>query len=186
MGQYHLLANLDKHEVVLPRGLDFGFKQREHAGFRGSMSDALYLLLMTSPARGGGDWPFTTSSGAWTGDRVVVLGDYTQDEDLPDIPHAGTLFGIASEDWTDISDRVARDLAIVFPDIDPHWDPVGVALDALSLALAAGDTSEATAQAALAAIAHNPHPALLTALAAHPDARVKAKVTAVVADAAQA
>lgn len=186
MGQYHLIANLDKREVVRPHGLDFGFKQCEHAGFRGSMSDVLYLLLMTSPARGGGDWPFTTSSGAWTGDRVVVLGDYTQDEDLPDTPNAGTLFRVADETWTDISDQVARDLAIVFPSIDPRWDPVGVALDALSIALAAGDTTEAGTQAALAAISHNPHPALLTALAAHPDARVQAKVTAVVADAARA
>ena len=186
MGQYHLLANLDRREVVTPRGLGFFSKQREHAGFRGSMSDALYLLQMTSPARGGGDWPFTTSSGAWTGDRVVVLGDYTQDEDLPDIPDAGALFGIASDEWTDISETVARDLAIVFPENDDTWDAVGAALDALSAALACESHTEASTQAALAAISHNPHPALLTALADHPDVRVRERVSEVVSDAAQA
>lgn len=118
MGQYHILANLDKREVVIPHALGLGLKQREHTGaFHGTLSDALYILTMTSPARGGGDYDEVPISGRWAGDRCVVLGDYTEDSDLPEIPNAGDLYGIAcnSEDgWRDISDDVARDLGYLF------------------------------------------------------------------------
>ena len=64
MGQYHRLVNLDAHEWVDPHRLGLGSKQAEHLGaFYGSLADALYLLTMTSPARGGGDLPFTEISG---------------------------------------------------------------------------------------------------------------------------
>jgi hypothetical protein len=84
MGQYHKLVNLDKQEVVDPHGLGFGSKQHEHTGpFDGSLSDAIYLLVMSSPNRGGGDWASTGGvSGRWCGDRVVVVGDYTEEGDI--------------------------------------------------------------------------------------------------------
>lgn len=113
MGQYHKLVNLDKREEVISYPLGLGAKQYEQTGFEGSMSDALYLLLMTSPARGGGDWPaFDGLSGRWAGDRVVVLGDYSTDDDLPTYPALGTVWG--EEGWTDISKDVALALAEVF------------------------------------------------------------------------
>jgi hypothetical protein len=117
MGQYHKLVNLDKKEMVHPYNLGLGAKQYEQTGDNGSLSDAIYLLVMTSPARGGGDWEsFADLSGRWAGDRVVVLGDYTEDEDLPDIPNASKLYSesATSEDWTDISDEVAVALGKVF------------------------------------------------------------------------
>ena len=117
MGQYHKLVNLDKKEMVHPYNLGLGAKQYEQTGDNGSLSDAIYLLVMTSPARGGGDWEsFESLSGRWAGDRVVVLGDYTEDEDLPDIPNASKLYSesATSEDWTDISDEVAVALGKVF------------------------------------------------------------------------
>lgn len=56
----------------------------------------------------------------------------------------------------------------------------------LTDALAASDLSEIAAQAALLVLTHTtPDRDLLTALATHPDARVQAKVTAIVASAAQ-
>lgn len=125
MGQYHVLANLDKHEVVIPHALGLGLKQREHNGaFDGTLADALYFLTMTSPARGGGDYVQVSISGRWAGDRCVVLGDYTEDSDLPGIPHAGRLYGEILGDidglaegphiWEDISELVATDLGEVF------------------------------------------------------------------------
>jgi hypothetical protein len=114
MGQYHKLVNLDRKEQVQPYNLGLGGKQYEQTGENGSLSDALYLLVMTSPARGGGDWEsFSQLSGRWVGDRVVVLGDYTEDEDLPAIPNAGKLYS-QSYDWTDISNEVAEALGKVF------------------------------------------------------------------------
>ena len=114
MGQYHKLVNLDNKEVVHPYNLGLGAKQYEHTGENGSLSDALYLLVMTSPARGGGDWEsFPELSGRWVGDRVVVLGDYTDDSDLNTYPNFGQVYN-QSEDWTDISDEVAQALGKVF------------------------------------------------------------------------
>ncbi len=114
MGQYHKLVNLDRKEQVQPYNLGLGAKQYEQTGENGSLSDALYLLVMTSPARGGGDWEsFPELSGRWAGERVIVLGDYTEDGDLPGYENASKLYH-ESEDWKDISDAVAIALGKVF------------------------------------------------------------------------
>ena len=112
MGQYHVLVNYDKKEYVSPYGIGLGAKQVEQLGaFKGTIADAMYLLVMTSPARGGGDLPRTPISGAWAGDRVMIVGDYTQDDDVPSIPNASQIY---NEEYTDISDDVAKALAIAF------------------------------------------------------------------------
>ena len=118
MGQYHKLVNLDKREQVNPGNLGLGYKQYEQTGTAGDFGDALYLLLMTSPNRGGGDWEhFPNLSGRWVGDRVIVLGDYTEDEDLPSYKNASLLFS-GSYDWIDISEEVAEALAKVYKRLD--------------------------------------------------------------------
>lgn len=119
MGQYHILVNLDKREIVSPHGLGLGLKQREHNGaFDGTLADALYFLTMTSPARGGGDYPQTAISGQWAGDRCIVLGDYTEDSDIPHYIGAGSLYEQISEnthgEWVDITESVADELGMVF------------------------------------------------------------------------
>lgn len=111
MGQYHALVNVDKKEVVNPHALGMGAKQYEHTGFSGSLSDVLYTLVTTSPARGGGDFPKTDISGRWVGDRVLVVGDYTQATDFPEFPNlAAEIFGEVGG-YTDISEmcNVASD-----------------------------------------------------------------------------
>lgn len=119
MGQYHMLVNLDKHEFVSPHDLGLGLKQREHNGpFDGTLADALYFLTMTSPDRGGGDYPNTDISGRWAGDRCIVLGDYTDDADIPNYIGAGSLWEQIEEnahgEWIDISESVAYELGGVF------------------------------------------------------------------------
>ena len=114
MGQYHVLVNYDKKEVVVPHGLGLGLKQYEHTGeYNGTLADAMYLLVMTSPARGGGDFPSTNISSRWAGDRVLVVGDYTEDSDVPSIPSVGSLYN-ESESYTDITDLVAEAFEQVF------------------------------------------------------------------------
>ena len=114
MGQYHVLVNIDKKEVVSPHGLGLGLKQYEHNGdYNGTLADAMYILMMTSPARGGGDYPITAVSGRWAGDRVVVLGDYTENADLPDIPNASKIYA-QTEFFDDITDLVADAFERVF------------------------------------------------------------------------
>lgn len=116
MGQYHKLVNLDKKEYVDPHSIGLGSKQYEQTGCEGSIADAMYLLVMTSPNRGGGDFPLTDVSGKWAGDRVVVLGDYTEDEDLPMFTEASRIYGqlYDSGDWEDISNQVREALGRVF------------------------------------------------------------------------
>lgn len=113
MGQYHKVLNLDKHEVVDPYGLGLGAKQYEQTGVEASLSDAIYLLVMTSPNRGGGDWPLTDVSGRWAGDRVIVLGDYTAKNDLPEKDNADKLYS-ESLTWEDITPQVRGALSGVF------------------------------------------------------------------------
>lgn len=110
MGQYHSLINIDKKEIVNPHGLGLGAKQYEHLGVQGSLSDALYMLVMTSPERGGGDLPLTTISGRWVGDRVLVFGDYTEASDVP-------FMDLGKENldhYQDITDAVATAMRSAF------------------------------------------------------------------------
>lgn len=128
MGQYHRLVNLDKREWVDPHGLGLGSKQHEHTGaFNGSLSDAMYLLAMSSPRRGGGDWAETEVSGRWVGDRVVLLGDYTEDADIPNVENASKLYGQVEQEFLDITPQVRDAFKLVF-ELDYElkvstWDP---------------------------------------------------------------
>lgn len=112
MGQYHVLVNYDKKEIVEPYGLGLGAKQVEQLGaFNGTIADAMYLLVMTSPNAGGGDLPLTSVSGRWAGDRVMIVGDYTEDSNVPSIPNASKLY---SAQYTDITDEVGVALKVAF------------------------------------------------------------------------
>ncbi len=78
MGQYHTLVNFDKKEVVSPHNIGLGLKQCEHTHTVASLSDVLYMLTCTSPARGGGDLEVSDkleskfkTFGRWVGDRVT-------------------------------------------------------------------------------------------------------------------
>ena len=121
MGQYHILANLSNGEYVHPHSLGMGLKQYEHTLFKGDLAHAMYLLTMTSPMRGGGDWQgFEGISGRWAGDIVVILGDYTEDSDIPEIPNLGSKYGWFCEFGTNISDKVGAALEQVV-ERTKHW-----------------------------------------------------------------
>ena len=119
MGQYHLLVNVDKREYLNPRSLALGVKQWEHSShpefpMAGSLADAMYLLTMTSPARGGGDMPATEISGRWAGDRVMIVGDYTEDADLPAHYMGSDLYNQAQRGYTEIGEEVKKAFTVVY------------------------------------------------------------------------
>lgn len=117
MGQYHIIVNLDKQEYFHPHDLGWGLKQKEHTGFAGSAGDAIYLLTQTSPNRGGGDFDFYDGvSGRWTGDRVVVLGDYTEEEEYKGLGFKGegSQFSSITSFYGNISDILAPVLRKAF------------------------------------------------------------------------
>jgi hypothetical protein len=102
MGQYHSIYNLDKQEVIHPHDIGLGAKQREHTGHEASLSDMLYVLTTCSPMRGGGDfWAEVMKDfiGRWVGDKVVVIGDYSEQGDIPDVDMSTLKY----DDFTDIS-----------------------------------------------------------------------------------
>jgi hypothetical protein len=135
MGQYHVLANLDRKEFVDPNGLGLGIKQWEHIGdYNGTLADAMYILCMASPYRGGGDLPLTEASGRWAGDRAVIVGDYTVDDDLPNVKDAGQLyFDIGGDDptWINITEMVAEAFYRIFG-IERNVDRWNVIIDAIA------------------------------------------------------
>jgi len=142
MGQYHNVVNIDRLEFLEPRAFGDGPKLTEFAFSAGGMLSALSGLLATSSGRGFGD--FHTSSnpsrglngqdewlaecgytaelvdefvlGRWAGNRIAIIGDYFQADDLADwgsIPRpfdeppkilaAGASFGNDCGLWTDVS-----------------------------------------------------------------------------------
>ena len=122
MGQYHSIYNLDKQEVIHPHDIGLGAKQREHTGHEASLSDMMYVLATCSPMRGGGDfWAEVMANfiGRWVGDRVVVIGDYSEQGDIPDFDMS-TL-----ADFTDISGQARSFIfevyGITFTNEDYGW-----------------------------------------------------------------
>jgi hypothetical protein len=123
MGQYHILVNVDKREWVDPWDIALGSKQWEHTSGEswplvGSLADAMYILTMTSPARGGGDLPKVDISSRWAGDRVMIVGDYTEDEDLPPEFLGSELYTTAQNSYTNITDKVRLAFTQIF---DIKW-----------------------------------------------------------------
>jgi hypothetical protein len=78
MGQHWQVVNLDKKECLHPRDFDEGLKFLEFAP-GGHVMHALATLLAApeSMGAGGGDAKRTEWTGRWAGDRVVIVGDYT-------------------------------------------------------------------------------------------------------------
>lgn len=101
MGQYHILANLTKKQFIHPHGLGTGLKLWEQSGawvgrakpddieFHGSaVTYAAWMLLASANGRGGGDYNQEEEHdaehliGSWAGDRIALIGDYAEEQDL--------------------------------------------------------------------------------------------------------
>lgn len=116
MGQYHNICNFTKKEYIRPSSFGFGPKQLEQIGPGWGTGDLLFLLLSCSNDRGGGDAELTaltrTLLGRWVGDVVVVVGDYTEDEDIPKEVYDGpasklwTTIHASGSGWTEISNII--------------------------------------------------------------------------------
>lgn len=87
MGQYHIIANLDKKEWLHPHDFGCGIKLAEFAFASEGPMAGLALLLASSNGMGGGDIfvedEFDDIPGRWAGDRIVIAGDYDVAEGSP-------------------------------------------------------------------------------------------------------
>jgi hypothetical protein len=110
MGQYHYICNLDKHEFLHPHRFGDGLKMLEFGCSSNGTLTGLTVLLACSHDRGGGDLYLEKATpeqiayaGRWAGDRITIIGDYSDDGDqgfdVNDNPWH-------SYGWTDISAEV--------------------------------------------------------------------------------
>lgn len=86
MGQYYRIVNLTKKEFLSPHSLGDGAKLMEFGCSGSGMMTALAVLLANSNDRGGGDLhnvpeDFPIQAGHWAGDKIVVAGDYAEEDD---------------------------------------------------------------------------------------------------------
>src|ERR1700749_5044035 len=143
MGQYWKVANLDKKEFIVPHMLGVGLKLGEQIGSGHGTPDAIFILVAAMRERRGvGDFDWdsnyygpertnhwgsapvndaynevaTRTIGRWAGDRIVVVGDYSEDGDLPSssVPF-GQLYHLLTEaedtpasEWRNITADVAK------------------------------------------------------------------------------
>lgn len=88
MGQYWVPVNIDRKETLNPFEFGCGLKLGEQF-FCEDYLRALMLLITAMPERrGGGDLDEDDEKyhviGRWAGDRVLLIGDYAEEEDLID------------------------------------------------------------------------------------------------------
>ena len=120
MGQYYVVINLDKQEFLKTYKFNDGAKLLEFGCSADGTMTALAVLLSDGNGRGGGDLHSEDPIiGSWSGDRIVIAGDYADegkflkkeqilkylmlnDEDQ-DIPN---LFTYAHKYFKDISEKV--------------------------------------------------------------------------------
>lgn len=106
MGQYHIVVNIDKEQILDPHKFGSGLKLMEFGNDGQSILTGLAVLLADSNGRGGGDLKSDKPIvGSWAGDRIVIAGDYGDDgkwiEDLK-----RNLYQHADENYADISNEV--------------------------------------------------------------------------------
>jgi hypothetical protein len=107
MGQYYIIANLDRCEYLWPGTFGESGKLLEFGSVGSGMLCALAILLADGNGRGAGDLPSAAPCvGRWAGDRVVVSGDYADDLPGSDV----NLYSAARSDagWRNISEEAIR------------------------------------------------------------------------------
>lgn len=105
MGQYYYTMNVDKKQYLHPHKFDEGLKLMEFSMCRGGTMTALALLLAVGNGRGSGDARCSDPKhmiGSWAGDRIAVVGDYCEPDDVPGIDFKA-IYAKLDEEWTDIS-----------------------------------------------------------------------------------
>jgi hypothetical protein len=83
MGQYHHPVCIEAEEGLDPAGMDSGLKEGEQGFNRPSTPAAIVALVCAR----GGNMPADCSQspliGRWAGKRVLIQGDYAEDDDIP-------------------------------------------------------------------------------------------------------
>jgi hypothetical protein len=97
MGQYWIPVNVTRREYVDPHRLGAGLKLWEQLANHPGTASALVLLLAgTNERRGGGDIEAPDVVGRWAGDKVLLVGDYAEKDDLKGVKYLDCLYELCS------------------------------------------------------------------------------------------
>ena len=111
MGQYYVIVNLDKREYLYPHRCGDGLKLLEFGSSAGGTMTALAVLLADGNGRGGGDLHSTNRIiGSWSGDRIVIAGDYADPGRFTGDP-SETSTDLAESEFEEVSRKVLRAMA---------------------------------------------------------------------------
>ena len=98
MGQYFIIANMDRKEFIHPHSLNTGAKLWEICA--NNVGRLLLFLLRKSNEGGGGDiCKEYDNAGRWAGDRIAVIGDYDE----------SGIYDEAKGKWQDISKEANKE-----------------------------------------------------------------------------
>lgn len=111
MGEYFMICNLDKKELISPAGFGHGSKPGDFAynAPRGVLTGLLELLLLGGSVRASAE-RIGHISGRWAGDLIAIIGDYFHQE------VAGTSWSqdewcareAGHDGWVNITEHVVR------------------------------------------------------------------------------
>ena len=109
MGQYYIVVNLDKREFMHPHFFGDGMKLMElGSGGTGTML-GLVALLSIGNGRGGGDLGSDdVIVGSWAGDRIAVVGGYSDGVELDGVVYS---YSKIQDEFDNISGSVINALA---------------------------------------------------------------------------
>jgi len=106
MGQYYVIANIDKKQVIKPMDFDDGAKLMEFVCSSDGVLAGLGILLADGNGRGGGDLRSDNPIiGSWAGDRIVIAGDYADEGKFVESPN-DTLYDVTKYSFENISSKV--------------------------------------------------------------------------------
>ena len=89
MGQYYKIVNIDKQQYLDTYTFNEGAKLLEFGCSSEGTLTALAILLADGNGRGGGDLHSEHPIiGTWAGDRIIVAGDYADEEKFLEIDDA--------------------------------------------------------------------------------------------------
>jgi hypothetical protein len=119
MGQYFVIVNADKQELLDPSYFGHGYKLGDmvRGGLMGALTGLTYLLALSGSIGGVELHESDPMFGRWAGDRVAIVGDYFQGM-VGDVQWETELTYNRVTDWqdgwVDISEHVLRSIEAFF------------------------------------------------------------------------
>ena len=106
MGQYYKIVNIKKKQYISPYIFGDGSKLMEFSMSANGVLAGLAILLADGNGRGGGDLHSENDIvGSWSGDNIVIAGDYADTGKFVKEPEQN-LYEVASSEGEDISIKV--------------------------------------------------------------------------------